>query len=126
MIQEILTTARAFLGRELTQDQEAALTVLCETALEHWQGSLREGVTPEDCRGPFVTACALWALSHLLSALEAGTPAPRAFTAGDLTVSMGRTGENWVQTALRLGRQARELLADYTRDEGFVFREVAG
>jgi hypothetical protein len=39
---------------------------------------------------------------------------------------MGRTGENWVQTALRLGRQARELLADYTRDEGLVFREVAG
>ena len=126
MIQEILTAARAFLGRELTEDQETVLTLLCETAMEHWQGRLREGVTPEDCQGAFVTACAWWALSHLVSALETGAPSPSAFSAGDLTVSMGKTGENWVQTALRLGRQARELLADYTREDGFCFREVAG
>ena len=126
MIYEILTAARAFLNRDLSQDQDAVLTSLCEEAMAVWQGKLREGMTPENCRGAFVTACAWSALAALAPALEAGTPTPRSFTAGDLSVSMGGSGGDWNRAMYRLKDRAEELMAPYTRDEGFMFREVAG
>ena len=113
-----MAVARCFLGRTLTEEQEDSLAVLCEGAAESWQARLRDGLTPEDCRGTFLTACAWTALAHMAPALEAGVP--RAFTAGDLSVSQG--AGDWSQ----LARQAEVLMADYTRDEGFFFREVAG
>ena len=126
MIGEIMMAARAFLNRTLTQDQEEVLTCLCEEAMAVWQGRLREGLTPEDCRGAFVPACAWTALAGLAPALEAGTPAPRSFTAGDLSVSMGGSGGDWNRAVYRLKDRAEELMAGYTRDDGFFFREVAG
>ena len=48
MIHEILTAARAFLARDLSQDQDAVLTSLCGEAMAVWQGRLREGLTPEE------------------------------------------------------------------------------
>ena len=123
---EILTAARAFLDRELSQDQDAVLTGLCQEALAVWQGRLREGLTPEDCRGALVTACAWTALAGLAPALEAGVPVPRSFTAGDLSVSMGGSGGDWSRASYRLKDRAAELMGPYTRDEGFFFREVAG
>ena len=126
MIGEIITAARAFLNRELTQDQEEVLAAFCEEAMASWQRRLREGLTPEDCRGAFVPACAWTALAGLAPALEAGAPAPRSFTAGDLSVSMGGSSGDWNRAAYRLKDRAEELMAGYTRDEGFFFREVAG
>ena len=126
MIGEIVMAARAFLNRDLTQDQEEVLAALCEEAVARWRGRLREGLTPEDCRGAFVPACAWTALVGLAPALEAGTPAPRSFTAGDLSVSMGGDRGDWNRAAYRLKDRAEELMADYTRDDGFFLREVAG
>ena len=126
MTDEIMMTARAFLGRTLTQDQEEVLTGLCEEAAVGWRGRLREGLTPEDCRGAFVTACAWTALAGLAPALEAGAPAPRSFTAGDLSVSMGGSSGDWNRAVYRLKDRAEELMAGYTRDDAFFFREVAG
>ena len=126
MIGEIMMAARAFLNRNLTQDQEEVLTCLCEEAMAVWRGRLREGLTPEDCRGAFVPACAWTALAGLAPALEAGAPAPRSFTAGDLSVSMGGSGGDWSRAVYRLKDRAEELMAGYTRDDGFFFREVAG
>ena len=126
MIGEIIMTARAFLGRELTGDQEEVLAVLCEAAMMDWEGRLREGLTPDDCRVAFVPACAWTALAGLAPALEAGAPAPRSFTAGDLSVSMGGSSGDWNRAVYRLKDRAEELMAGYTRDDGFCFREVAG
>ena len=126
MIGEIMMAARAFLNRNLPQDQEEVLTCLCEEAMAVWQGRLREGLTPEDCRGAFVPACAWTALAGLAPALEAGAPAPRSFTAGDLSVSMGGSGGDWNRAVYRLKDRAEELMAGYTRDDAFFFREVAG
>ena len=126
MIGEIMLAARAFLNRTLTQDQEEVLTALCGEAMRTWEGRLREGLTPEDCRGAFVPACAWTALAGLAPALEAGAPTPRSFTAGDLSVSMGGSGGDWNRAVYRLKDRAEELMAGYTRDDGFFFREVAG
>jgi hypothetical protein len=126
MIGEIMMAARAFLNRTLTQDQEEVLTCLCEEAMAGWRGRLREGLTPEDCRGAFVPACAWTALAGLAPALEARAPTPRSFTAGDLSVSMGGSGEDWNRAVYRLKDRAEELMAGYTRDDTFFFREVAG
>ena len=126
MIGEIMMAARAFLNRTLTQDQEEVLTCLCEEAMAGWRGRLREGLTPEDCRGAFVPACAWTALAGLAPALEAGAPTPRSFTAGDLSVSMGGSSGDWNRAVYRLKDRAEELMAGYTRDDGFFFREVAG
>ena len=126
MIGEIITAARAFLNRELNQGQEEVLTALCESAMAAWQGRLRDGLTPEDCRGAFVTACAWTALAGLAPALEAGAPVPRSFTAGDLSVSMGGSSGDWNRAMYRLQDRAEELMAAYTRDGAFFFREVAG
>jgi len=126
MIGEIMTAARAFLSRELNEGQEEVLTALCESAMADWQGRLRDGLTPEDCRGAFVTACAWTALAGLAPALEAGAPVPRSFTAGDLSVSMGGSSGDWNRAMYRLQDRAEELMAAYTRDDAFFFREVAG
>ncbi len=126
MIEEILTVARCFLGRTLTQGQEETLTVLCEGAAGQWAAQLRDGLTPEDCRGVFITACAWTALARLLPALEAGTEAPTSFTAGDLSVSVGAAGQDSALRAARLGQQAEAILADYIREGGVVFLGVAG
>ena len=126
MIGEIMMAARAFLNRTLTQDQEEVLTCLCEEAMAGWRGRLREGLTPEDCRGAFVPACASTALAGLAPVLEAGAPTPRSFTAGDLSVSMGGSGGDWNRAVYRLKDRAEELMAGYSRDDGFFFRVVAG
>ncbi|MBR5534811.1 MAG: hypothetical protein IKU62_08200 [Ruminiclostridium sp.] len=126
MIDEILKVARCFLGQTLTDGQEQVLQTLCEGAADQWEARLLDGLTPEDCRKPFVTACAWTALSRLIPALEAGTSAPTSFSAGDLSVSVGTADEDGALRAVRLGQQAEAILADYTRDGGLVFLGVAG
>jgi len=121
-----MAVARCFLGRTLTERQEETLILLCEGAAEQWRARLRDGLTPEDCRGTFLTACAWTALAHMAPALEAGAPAPRSFTAGDLSVSLGTMAGEREQGAARLARLAEELMTPYTRDGGFSFLGVAG
>lgn len=124
--QEIVSVARCFLGLDLTEGQEEVLTALCEGAMVQWESRLLEGLTPEDCRGMFITACAWTALSRIVPALETGSPTPSAFTAGDLSVSMGASAADWDLRAAHLGLQAEVIMLGYTQDEGFAFLEVAG
>jgi hypothetical protein len=120
--QEIVSLALCFTDREPEGTELEALTALCEEAAEHWQRELRDGLAPEDCGGAFRLACAWTALAGMLGAWEAGDPAPRSFTAGDLSVQLGSGGEGAGQT---LRRQAKGLMAPYTQDD-FAFLEVRG
>jgi hypothetical protein len=120
--QEILSLALCFTQREPEGTALEALTSLCETAAERWKQELRAGVEPEDCGGAFRLACAWTALAGMLGAWEAGDPAPRSFTAGDLSVQLGGDGQT---SGADLQRQARALMAPYTQDT-FAFLEVRG
>lgn len=124
MTDEILTLAKCFSDREWTQAEESAMTVLCEAARDRWADRLREGLTPEDCRGPFLTACAWSALGAMQGGLEAGATFPvAAFTAGDLTLRR-RGGAS--AAARSLEAQAQALMEPYIRDGSFAFLEVTG
>lgn len=123
--EEIVTVAQCFAGRTLTEREQEALADLCGIAQEQWTNQLREGVDPEDCRGPFLTASAWTALSYLSGAMEASRPGVLSFSAGDLSVRTGEVTAGSV-CAKSLRAQAEELMAPYTRDEAFSFREVEG
>jgi len=124
MTDDILTVAKCFSDRAWTQAEEEVMTVLCQAARDRWAEKLREELDPEDCRGPFVTACAWSALAAMQSGLEAGTEFPvSAFTAGDLTVKREQTGS---AAAKSLEAQAQALMEPYVRDGGFAFLEVMG
>ena len=87
ILEEILTVAQCFSDRGWTEGERSVMTTLCQAALDRWESRLREGLSPQDCRGPFVTACAWSALGAMQGGWEAGAPA--SFTAGDLTVRLG-------------------------------------
>ena len=122
--EDILAVARCFSDRDWTEAEEAVMTALCEAAQSRWTEKLREELEPEDCRGPFVTACAWSALAAMQTGLEAGGGFPVAsFTAGDLTVrrSGGRNA-----AAKSLEAQAQALMEPYIQDGAFAFLEVTG
>ena len=122
--EEILTVARCFAGTELSQEEEAVLSTLCEGASALWTDRLRADLTPEDCRGTFITACAWTALGGMTGAMEQNRPAPLSFSAGDLSVHTGARDANACARSLRA--QAQELMAPYTKDTGFAFLGVEG
>ena len=122
--QEIAETARCFAGRALTEGEDAVLTYLCQAAGDLWRDRLREGIEPEDCRGVFLTASAWTAVSYLAGAMELGQAGVLAFAAGDLSVRLGDGASGACGKSLRT--QAEELMAPYTMDEAFAFREVEG
>lgn len=121
--QEILEAALCFAGRTLSQGEEGILAGLCEAAYGRWAGSLREGLSPEDCRGAFLAACAWTALAGMSGALEAAQPTPLSFSAGDLTVNAGKGPSACAGSLLA---QAEVLMAPYTADGGFAFLGVEG
>lgn len=124
-LQEILDVALCFAGRTLTEGEESVLSSLCEGAYRLWESRLRDEVEPEDCRGIFIAACAWTALGSLSGVLEAGSPAPLSFSAGDFSVSTSRSTDASA-CAKSLQAQAEVLMAPYTTDGEFAFLEVAG
>ena len=123
IMEDILTAARCFSEREWSQREEEMMTVLCRAAVEKWTARLREELEPEDCRGPFVTACAWSALGAMQGGLAAGESFPVAsFSAGDLTVR--RSGPNAVSRSLEA--QAEAIMGPYVQDGDFAFLEVMG
>lgn len=122
-VQEIVTVAQCFAGREFNEKELEVLAALCEEAAKQWREQLREDVEPEDCKGVFLTASAWTALAAMSEALEASQPVPVAFTAGELSVSGGADGS---ACAKSLARQARLLLEPYLEDSKFAFLEVRG
>ena len=91
--------------------------------MARWEERLREELTPADCRGPFITACAWSALGAMQSGLEAGKSFPvSAFSAGDLSVK----GRGPDAAARSLEAQAQALMEPYVQDGAFAFLEVTG
>lgn len=118
MTQRILELCRS-LGA--AQEKEELLLALIETVQGQLAGQLREGISPEDCGSAFPLAAAMTAMERL-SALAGGGDEVTSFTAGELTI---RRESGKSQTG-NLSRQARELLAPWLGDTGFVFRGVDG
>ena len=106
--------SRALLMAGQPEAQQAVLEVLCEAACTSLEARLREGVSPEDCREPFLTAASLLALAGL-----EGFGQSTEFKAGDLTVKTG------IQTdrARELRHQAESLMGPYLKDT-FLFAGV--
>lgn len=124
MTDDILTVARCFSDRTWSQAEEEVMVTLCQAAQVKWEARLREELTPEDCRGPFVTACAWSALGAMQSGLEAGSSFPvSAFSAGDLRVQRQAGGD---AAAKSLEAQAQALMEPYVQDGDFAFLEVMG
>lgn len=122
-VAEIAAVARCFAGQELSQTQDDTLRALCLAAQDYWQGQLNPELTQEDCRGPFLTACAWTALAAFSPALEQAEPTA-AFTAGDLSVRPTEAARS--ACARSLQAQARALMVPYTTDDAFAFLEVTG
>lgn len=119
---DILDTAVRLSGKTMTAAQQAALDGLCRSAQAEFTARLRSGVTPDDCGGSFLVACA-WSALAGLSAQEAVTDPASAFSAGDVSV---RETESRADNADRLRRQAEYMLGPWLRDDGFLFQEVRG
>jgi len=107
------------LAGELDGRSQALLKVLCGAAVTSLAGRLREGITPEDCREPFLAAASLYALSALGSVAD--SVQVEEFKAGDLTVKQGTASKDAASRCLE--RQAEGLIRPYLRD-GFCFRGV--
>lgn len=118
MVRQMAELARS-LGR-VEEQEYGALDGLCEAAFRQLQGRLRAGVTPEDCGHCFVLAGAWLALAGLEVSRAVGQA--ECFTAGDVSIQTGDAG----QRAKALRRQAEELMADWLRDEKFMFCGVGG
>ena len=118
MVRQMAELARS-LGRVEPQEY-GALDGMCEAATRQLQRRLRAGVKPEDCGQCFVLAGAWMALAGLEVSRAVGQA--ERFTAGDVSIQSGDAG----QRAKMLRRQAEELMADWLRDETFMFCGVDG
>lgn len=103
---------------QVNPDEQELLITLCAAAQRELTGRLREGVVPEDCPGAFVLAGAWLALSGLEVSRSAGQP--QSFTAGDVTVHSGGTGDK----AKLLREQAERIMSGWTKDNHFLFYGV--
>lgn len=97
------------------EGDENLLVPLCQTAMDDLSLRLRAGVTAEDCSPAFEIAAAWLALDHL----EAAGGVVSAFSAGDVSFSVGGDGPN-------LRQRAERLMAPYVTEKGFAFAGVRG
>ncbi len=105
------------------EDQEELLLPLVQAVRDQLAGRLRPGIMPGDCGPAFALAAAMITMERLSGLQEEGSAGEvTSFTAGDLTIQKRSGG----QTAKSLSEQAEEMLAPWLRDEGFLFRGVAG
>lgn len=99
-------------------DREEILPVLARAACEQLRLRLRSGVTEADCGDVFPLAAAMLVLDTL-SELD-GESAVTAFTAGEVSIRK----ENG--TSGSLVRAARQMMAPWSREDGFAFLGVEG
>lgn len=109
---EALSLAAAFCGLDAA---DALLTALCQAAWEALTLRLREGTAPEDCGKAFPLAAAAMAAESYRDSL--GTGDVTGFTAGSVSLSVGRSGDGFVQSVVN-------LLGPWLRDGAFGFRRV--
>ncbi len=95
-------------------EQQAVLEVLCDAACSCLETSLRDGMTPEDCREVFITGASLQALAALEDFAET-----MEFKAGDLTVKKSARADR----ARELRHQAETMMRPYLKDT-FLFAGV--
>lgn len=111
--QEIFAIAQCLGDGSLSEGEETILMTLCREAKNQWESRLIPGLSPEDCRGAFLTACAWTALAGF----QAGGTV--SFSAGDLSVQMGEYGD-------AMQKMAESIMSPYTEDLGFAFLGVEG
>ncbi len=118
MTEQIIALAIAMGASE---SQREVLEPLCAAAEQALTAQLRPGVTPESCADAYAfTVCAAWmALDGLYAARGGGEVT--SFTAGDVSIQTGGSGESGGLTA-----QIQRLMAPYLRDGGFYFQGVTG
>ena len=115
MTEQIIALAIAMGASE---SQREVLEPLCAAAEQALTAQLRPGVTPEICADAF-TVCAAWmALDGLYAA---GGGEVTSFTAGDVSIQTGGSGDSGGLTA-----QIQRLMAPYLRDGSFYFQGVTG
>lgn len=118
MTQRIMELARTLGG--VRADEEELLGTLCGAAQGELVGWLRDGVKPEDCVEAFAMAGAWLVLAGL--AVSRGAGQAESFSAGDVTVHSGDSG----QSAQLLREQAKRLMANWSKDNTFLFCGVRG
>ena len=117
---EVFTVATSFAGT-LSPQEEEVLTILCQGAVQQWEGRLRPGITPLDCKEAFVVACAWTAFAGLEAARDGGA-GEVAFTAGN--VSIRPLGDGRQAKTAQLWKQAEQWMRPYVQEDQFAFREV--
>lgn len=120
MFDEIFEFAKSV--GQVGPEEEDVLFRLCQAAECELTGKLKDGVSPEGCRGAFVIAAAWMALAGLCVSRQDGESIT-AWSAGDVSIK-GRmsAGE---QAAVYTG-QAQRLMAPYCVDDDFAFLGVKG
>lgn len=116
MTEQIIALAIAMGASE---SQREVLEPLCAAAEQALTAQLRPGVTPESCSDAF-TVCAAWMALDGLSAAGGGGEVT-SFTAGDVSIQTGGSGDSGGLTA-----QIQRLMAPYLWDGGFYFQGVTG
>ena len=101
--------------------ERALLEPLCAAAEGAWLRRLREGVTAEDCGEALPCAAAFTAAADL----AAGDGGPASFSAGDISVSLGGSGDR-ARRAGRLRQAAERLMEPFVQAEGLWARGVEG
>ena len=116
-IAEQVFSQASFMARELTEDNEALLEIVCNAAVSSLEARLRDELTPEDCLSDFITAAGMYALAAMSDIGDWGQV--EQFTAGDVTVRRGNSGgaANYLRT------QADLLMAPYMK-QPFLFTGV--
>ena len=104
------------------EDREELLFPLVQAVERQLTARLREGAAPEDC-GPAFPLAAAMTVMDCLSEID-GPEEWSSFTAGELTIRR-ETGAGSHRDK-SLTRQAEGLLAPWTGEGGFAFREVPG
>ncbi len=102
----------------LTQDSHnenlPMLEILCRCAENSLRQTLRDGLSPEDCKADFVAAASLYALAALSEMDELSQMSQ--IQAGDLTLRRGSTDS----AACCLRYQAEMIMSPYMQDR-FAF-----
>lgn len=93
--------------------QDRQLETLCPAAEQMLAARLRKGVSIDDCRDCFMTACALLSIAMLESIVSGGL---ESMDMGTLNLCFGAE-------ATRLRDLALQLIAPWTHD-GFAFQGV--
>lgn len=111
------------LALELAGDgaEQTLLESLCAAAERRWLARLREGVTAEECGEAFPCAAAFTAAADL----TAGEGGAASFSAGDISVNLGNSGER-ARRAETLRQAAERLMEPFVRADGLWVRGVEG